>query len=77
MDGPYGATPDFVKSADKVMLIAGGSGASFTFGVALDMLKKLGTSTKTTIQFIWAVKDNGGNSPRTQKTRDTLTLDQK
>lgn len=59
IDGPYGATPDLTKSADKIILIAGGSGASFTFGVALDMLKKLGTSTKTTIEFIWSVKEHG------------------
>ncbi|KAH8601638.1 ferric reductase NAD binding domain-containing protein [Bisporella sp. PMI_857] len=57
IDGPYGATPDFVKTADKVLLIAGGSGASFTFGVALDMLRRLGDSTNTTIEFVWCVKE--------------------
>ncbi|KAG0646807.1 Ferric-chelate reductase 2 [Hyphodiscus hymeniophilus] len=56
IDGPYGAIPEFSNTTDKVILIAGGSGASFTFGVALDMIKKLGNSSKTTIDFIWAVK---------------------
>ena len=58
VDGPYGATPNFVKTADKVILIAGGSGASFTFGVALDMIKKLSESSQTTIDFVWSVKDH-------------------
>jgi predicted ferric reductase len=40
-DGSYGTIPDFSRSADKVIFIAGGSGASFTFGVALDMVRKL------------------------------------
>ncbi|KAF5586599.1 ferric-chelate reductase [Fusarium pseudoanthophilum] len=38
VEGPYGNHPD-VKGYDKVMLIAGGSGASFTVGAALDMLQ--------------------------------------
>jgi predicted ferric reductase len=59
IDGPYGSTPDLTKTADKVVFISGGSGASYTFGVALDMLKKLGSSTKTTIDFIWTVKEHG------------------
>jgi NAD(P)H-flavin reductase len=59
VDGPYGTTPNLAKSADKVILIAGGSGATYTFGVALEMLKNLGDSTKTTIDFIWSVKEHG------------------
>ena len=59
VDGPYGTLSNFAEAADKVVLIAGGSGASFTFGVAVDLVKKLGDSTKTTIEFIWAVKDHG------------------
>ena len=59
IDGPYGSIPNFCKDTDKVVLIAGGSGASFTFGVALDMIKKLKTSSKIRIEFIWAVKEQG------------------
>lgn len=59
IDGPYGGIPDLSRDADKVVLIAGGSGASFTFGLALDMIKKLGDSRKSTIDFIWAVKEQG------------------
>lgn len=59
IDGPYGALPNFAKVADKIVLIAGGSGASFTFGIALDALKKLEESSKTTIDFVWAVREQG------------------
>jgi predicted ferric reductase len=59
IDGPYGQLPNFSKVADKVILVAGGSGATFTFGVALDMIKKLGNSAKPTIEFIWTVKEEG------------------
>lgn len=59
IDGPYGALPPSIHTADKVVLIAGGSGASFTFGMALDTIRKLGGSGKTTINFIWTVKEHG------------------
>jgi predicted ferric reductase len=63
VDGPYGAIPDFSKTADKVILIAGGSGASFTFGVAVDMIERLPESSKTKIDFIWTVREEGKISP--------------
>ncbi|KUJ14182.1 uncharacterized protein LY89DRAFT_589799 [Mollisia scopiformis] len=56
-DGPYGSLPDFSKVADKIILIAGGSGASFTFGVALDTIRKLNRNSGTTIEFIWTVRE--------------------
>ncbi|CZR64086.1 related to ferric-chelate reductase [Phialocephala subalpina] len=56
-DGPYGSLPDFARVADKVILIAGGSGASFTFGVALDICKKLRNTSEKTIEFIWTVRE--------------------
>ena len=59
IDGPYGALPVFAQHADKVVLVAGGSGASFTFGVALDMIRKLRGSNKTVIDFVWTVKEYG------------------
>ena len=62
IDGPYGALPNFGKVADKVVLVAGGSGASFTFGVALDMIKKVLESSNLSIDFIWTVKEQGNSS---------------
>lgn len=58
-DGPYGSLPDFAKVADKIILFAGGSGASFTFGVALDTIRNLKSNSKTTIEFIWSVREQG------------------
>jgi predicted ferric reductase len=63
IDGPYGAVPDFARTADKVILVAGGSGASFTFGVALNIIHKLGDSRRISIEFIWTVKDQGTPPP--------------
>ena len=58
IDGPYGSMPDFT-AFDKVIFIAGGSGASFTCGAAMETLRKLGDPTATTIEFIWAVREQG------------------
>ncbi|CZT52732.1 related to ferric-chelate reductase [Rhynchosporium secalis] len=57
IDGPYGTVPNFSKTADRVILVAGGSGASFTFGIALDMIEKLGQKPGPTIEFIWTVRE--------------------
>lgn len=58
VDGPYGSVPDFI-SFDKTIFIAGGSGASFTCGAAVDLLRKLEDSTGTTIEFIWVAREQG------------------
>ncbi|ROV92348.1 hypothetical protein VMCG_09144 [Cytospora schulzeri] len=55
VDGPYGTFPDPMEY-DKVILIAGGSGASFTFGLAVNMLERMGPESTNNITFIWAVK---------------------
>ncbi|KAM0212779.1 hypothetical protein ACHAQD_009640 [Fusarium lateritium] len=56
VEGPYGTLPD-VSGYGKVMLIAGGSGASFTVGVALNMLKKLDVDARVDIEFIWMIRN--------------------
>lgn len=56
-DGPYGTLPKF-SNFDHVILIAGGSGASFTFGVALDLVRRANVSTGgPIIHFIWVVRE--------------------
>ncbi|KAK6851169.1 hypothetical protein PG987_000803 [Apiospora arundinis] len=55
LEGPYGTFPDPILF-DKVICVAGGSGATFTFGMASNMLQKMTKSTKSSIEFIWAVK---------------------
>jgi predicted ferric reductase len=58
VDGPYGTVPDFTRYS-KVLFIAGGSGASFACGAAVDLLRRLGDSTATAIEFVWVVKEQG------------------
>ncbi|KAL7623309.1 hypothetical protein AAE478_006990 [Parahypoxylon ruwenzoriense] len=55
VEGPYGTLPDPLDY-DKVVLVAGGSGATFTFGIAADMLGRMTQDSKQQIDFIWAVK---------------------
>ena len=57
VDGSYGTFPA-VDNCDKMILVAGGSGASFTFGTALNALQKMKADDKKTIIFIWIVKQH-------------------
>lgn len=57
VEGAYGALPQVMRK-DKIVLVAGGSGASFTIGVALDLLSRIDDEKKV-IEFIWMVKDQG------------------
>jgi len=41
---------------DKIVLIAGGGGATFTFGMAVNVLERMKDETHKNIVFIWAVK---------------------
>ncbi|CAN8106228.1 unnamed protein product [Discula destructiva] len=61
VDGPYGTIPDPLKF-DKVVLIAGGSGATFTFGLASNMLERMGPQATNNIVFIWSVKKHANLS---------------
>lgn len=62
VDGPYGTFPDPLEY-DKVILIAGGSGASFTFGLAVNLLERMGPESLKNITFIWAVRKHGEPNP--------------
>ncbi|KAI1336563.1 ferric reductase NAD binding domain-containing protein [Xylariaceae sp. FL0016] len=55
VEGPYGTHPD-PMDFDKVVLVAGGSGATFTFGLAADMLGRMTEDSNQHIDFIWAIK---------------------
>jgi predicted ferric reductase len=57
VDGPYGQVPNF-KVFDRAVLVAGGSGASFTLAIALDLIKASAKSVKA-IDFIWMVRESG------------------
>jgi predicted ferric reductase len=58
VDGPYASLPD-TTAYDKLVLIAGGSGAAFTFGLMNRMLRHPERMALQTIEFIWAVKHTG------------------
>jgi predicted ferric reductase len=61
VDGPYGTFPDPIHY-DKIVLIAGGGGASFTFGLAVNALERMKAGSNTEIVFIWTVKQHGKSS---------------
>ncbi|KAI1465918.1 ferric reductase NAD binding domain-containing protein [Daldinia caldariorum] len=65
VEGPYGTLPD-PMDFDRVVLVAGGSGATFTFGMAADMLARMSENSKQRIDFIWAVKGHENLSWFTQ-----------
>ena len=58
IDGPYGTFPD-PMDFDKIVLIAGGGGATFTFALAVNVLERMNPHTNKRISFIWAVKEHG------------------
>ncbi|OLN96666.1 Ferric/cupric reductase transmembrane component 2-like protein 3 [Colletotrichum chlorophyti] len=55
VQGPYGYLPD-LTSYDRVVLVAGGSGASFTIGVALNILARMKSGSEQKVVVVWAVK---------------------
>ncbi|KAK1983493.1 ferric reductase like transmembrane component [Colletotrichum cereale] len=57
VEGSYGTFPNPAEY-DKVILVAGGSGASFTVGTALNMLKQLTQNSRQSIVFVWMVKEH-------------------
>ncbi|EPE08173.1 ferric reductase like transmembrane component [Ophiostoma piceae UAMH 11346] len=54
-EGPYGTFPDPIEY-DKVVLVAGGSGASYTLGLAVSMLERMDAQSTKNIVFIWTAK---------------------
>ena len=61
-DGPYGTLPNFAKF-EHVLLVAGGSGATFTIGVALNLIRTFSANAaKPFIHFIWVIRDDGKDS---------------
>jgi predicted ferric reductase len=55
-DGPYGAVPNF-RDLDKVILLAGGSGASFTCAIAIDLISQPTPMKTKAVEFVWTIKD--------------------
>ncbi|KAF5379489.1 hypothetical protein D9615_006545 [Tricholomella constricta] len=57
LDGPYGGVHGSFEVYDRVVLLAGGSGASFTVPILLDLLAGLKAKKVKTkhVHFVWAV----------------------
>ena len=58
IEGSYGAVPNTARF-DKIIFVSGGSGASFTFGMALNTLKKMSADCNKELIFIWFIKQRG------------------
>ncbi|KAF5023840.1 hypothetical protein F66182_4098 [Fusarium sp. NRRL 66182] len=56
VEGPYGTFPA-ARGYGKILLVAGGSGASFTVGAALDMVRRLDPDDEVDIEFIWMIRN--------------------
>ena len=59
IEGPYGHVPK-TMDYDKVLLIGGGSDATFTLALAMDWMKRNRNAVdKKALEFVWAVKNKG------------------
>lgn len=58
VDGPYGTLPAFTDFS-HIILVAGGTGASFTFGAVNNMIAKSRKTgiTMPRIHFVWVIRD--------------------
>lgn len=56
VDGGYGQIPNFMDF-DKIILVAGGSGATFTFAITIDLIRRCAVANVIKpIDFIWTVR---------------------
>lgn len=61
IEGPYGHVPS-VERFDRVVLVGGGSGATFTVALAMDWLRRTAdkeAGATHSLDFIWAIKTRG------------------
>ncbi|KZP33754.1 hypothetical protein FIBSPDRAFT_810265 [Athelia psychrophila] len=58
VDGPYGSAPD-LRGFDTCVLVAGGSGVSFTLALLLDVIRNAAKNASAVqrVVFVWAVRD--------------------
>jgi ferric-chelate reductase len=60
VDGPYGCPPDLTQYSTCI-LIAGGSGVSYTLPLLLDLVSKARAKNSLVrrVVFLWAVRNSG------------------
>ncbi|TRM65036.1 ferric reductase NAD binding domain-containing protein [Schizophyllum amplum] len=58
MDGPYGGVPVALRTYDRVLLLAGGSGATFTLPILMDLAERMkrGKTRCRRVDFVLAVQ---------------------
>lgn len=77
IDGGYGQIPNFM-SFDRIVLIAGGSGASFTFAVARSIIREaFALNVTKKIDFIWCVRYTGEFSMSIMWIMDSMLISNK
>lgn len=58
LSGPYGHPTEDLAMYDSVLLVAGGSGASFTFALGLNLARSISSARKPVrLSFTWIVRD--------------------
>ncbi|KAI0156022.1 ferric reductase transmembrane component 5 [Pestalotiopsis sp. NC0098] len=55
VDGPYGTCPN-PASYEKLVLVVGGTGATFAFGMIMDLLQRSEADANPQVHLVWAVK---------------------
>lgn len=73
IDGPYGSLPD-TEVYDRLILISGGSGAAFTFGLVNRIFNKYESSRIQSTYFVWAVKHTSVYTPLKARVWAPLTF---
>lgn len=75
VDGPYGCPPDLTRYSTSI-LVAGGSGVSYTLPLLLNLVSKAraGTSAVRRVIFVWSVRDAGKWNELMQLSSSTHTL---
>jgi predicted ferric reductase len=60
IDGAYGNAPNLDENFDRLLLVAGGSGVTFTMALALVWARKNRDATSSsTLDFVWVCRDAG------------------
>jgi predicted ferric reductase len=72
LEGAYGCVPNIARY-DRVVLFAGGSGATFTFALAVNWAKNQDAESKKSLDFIWSVRTAGKSMTLSQLTGGLLT----
>ncbi|KAI0206745.1 ferric reductase NAD binding domain-containing protein [Astrocystis sublimbata] len=71
-EGPYGTNPD-PMDYDKVVLVAGGAGATFAIGLAVDMLRRMTLDSNKRIELIWSARGRDNMTWFTRHLNDMIT----